>query len=498
MTIPKKGLSNKAQELISKLRREQHFDEGGATEAEPDQEEQDIQAMPGAVPGGANAEPPVQANDVIPPTVTAEDERTPTSTPTEAEIMSDYQNAADQPAPAALPQSAASKQADTNPLNAPANQELGTLNKSLGQLQAAGNAQAAAYKQGLTQLAAIPSPLDLTKKAEDADNKYRDAVAAGKIDPNRFWNNKSIPSKISASLGLILSGIGSGILHQPNLALQVLNKQIDDDIESQKTDLSKNMNLWKMHREKTGSDIQASLLAKNNLLTSVELQSKQAQAQAINPQAALNLAGVIKGIEEQKLSNNRLKGLMDFNKNTKPGQTSNLDPSLLVAQYVPPALQAKAFQEIADSQNIVKNGKSMMKSFDEAAKGQTVLRTGAGYLRTDPNVLALQQSMLPLFDKIDGTVRQAAMDATFHDVIPAAGDSDSTIAVKRKALQNWMLSQTSHPVNAGHNILLNKYTSTNPSPESFLSDSQKANFDYAKAHPQDPRSAKVLKNLGVQ
>lgn len=60
-----------------------------------------------------------------------------------------------------------------------------------------------------------------------------------KIDFNRAWSNKSVPNKILAGIGIALSGIGSGMTKQPNLALEMINKEIERDIEAQKASIGK-------------------------------------------------------------------------------------------------------------------------------------------------------------------------------------------------------------------------------------------------------------------
>lgn len=52
-----------------------------------------------------------------------------------------------------------------------------------------------------------------------------------------FWNKLSTGDKILASIGIALSGIGSGLTNQPNMAMQMINKYIDDDMEAQKLSL---------------------------------------------------------------------------------------------------------------------------------------------------------------------------------------------------------------------------------------------------------------------
>ena len=62
-------------------------------------------------------------------------------------------------------------------------------------------------------------------------------VASGAIKPktlNDYWNSKDTTGKIGTAFGLMLSSIGSGLTHQPNALLDFINKQIQNDFESQK------------------------------------------------------------------------------------------------------------------------------------------------------------------------------------------------------------------------------------------------------------------------
>jgi hypothetical protein len=68
-------------------------------------------------------------------------------------------------------------------------------------------------------------------------------VQSSKIDPDHYWNSKSTGSKISAVIGMVLGGLGSGLTGGPNVALQSLNKHIENDIESQKINLGKKESL---------------------------------------------------------------------------------------------------------------------------------------------------------------------------------------------------------------------------------------------------------------
>ena len=64
-----------------------------------------------------------------------------------------------------------------------------------------------------------------------------------KIDPNRMWASKADGDRAASLIGILLSGIGSGLTKQPNLALEVINKAIERDINAQTAELGKKENL---------------------------------------------------------------------------------------------------------------------------------------------------------------------------------------------------------------------------------------------------------------
>lgn len=78
------------------------------------------------------------------------------------------------------------------------------------------------------------------------DNEdLKQKILTKQIDPNHYWNNLSTGNKISAALAMILGGAGAGLTGQPNVAVNFIQKAIQDDIESQKADQS---NLTTMYR----------------------------------------------------------------------------------------------------------------------------------------------------------------------------------------------------------------------------------------------------------
>jgi hypothetical protein len=76
--------------------------------------------------------------------------------------------------------------------------------------------------------------------------------------------------------------------------------------------------------------------------------------------------------------------------------------------------------------------------------------------------LQLHQALQPTFKDLEGTVRQAAMDNTFKNLTPAAGDTDATIAQKRQGLIQYLQSKASAPRAKSFGRDSDKFQSTSP------------------------------------
>ncbi len=149
----------------------------------------------------------------------------------------------------------------------------------------------------------LPSQQDILDEHSAKEQELFDNYAKGKIDPNRLYNNTSTGNKVLAGLGMLLSGMGSGLSGQPNMAASVIEKAIERDIDAQKNDQSTNLNLYKMNRERTNSDLEANLNAQNQLYTGVKYSLQQAASKYKGPQA-LAAAQMANAQIDQKLAMN--------------------------------------------------------------------------------------------------------------------------------------------------------------------------------------------------
>lgn len=140
----------------------------------------------------------------------------------------------------------------------------------------------------------------------EKDAHLFNAVKDGKIDSNRLWNNMSGPSKVTAVIGTILGGFGS----EPNATMAMLQRSIDRDVADQQADNSKNLNLYQMNRQHTQDLMQASKGTQNQLWTGVQAKLSQAQEMTQNASIKLNLQQLSDQIEQKKIGNRMMMGLM--------------------------------------------------------------------------------------------------------------------------------------------------------------------------------------------
>lgn len=374
------------------------------------------------------------------------------------------------------------------------NQQEQDVNQYQKTLADAGANSQKAWQDFETQRAQSKTPEQIQQEYAARDNELMKHYMDQQIDPNRYVHNMSTGSKILSGIGLALSGMGAGP-NGKNLAFEHITNAINNDIESQKTDQSKSMNLWRMNREHMKDEQAATLATQNQLLTGVQAKIAMAGGTTQNAEARLKASQMVSQIEAQKTQNRMQLALMTG----QGGGSSQADPSQLVLQMVQnPEHQKQIFAEIDNAKTIAQNRDKILSSFDEASKDNTVMRTGAGFLREPGASKKLKQGILPLFKDIDSTVRQAAMDETFHNVVPAPGDAEATVKQKRAALENWLDSKADGSMAKGYGINLHNFASTSPDPVMRLNPQQKSFVAWAKANPSDPKSAIVLKKLGVK
>lgn len=318
-----------------------------------------------------------------------------------------------------------------------------------------GAAETSAITAAQDKVAQLPTQQEILDRYKSADSQFEQKLKSQQLDPNRYWNNMSTGSKIASGVALLLGGFAGGLNGtNKNQVAEMIQGNIDKDIDAQKNDQSKTMNLWKMNREALGNDLAANLATQNQAYTALKYNIEKAAAQFKGPMAQANAQQAIAMIQ-QKQDENRFK--LSLMSNTK-----DIQPEQKVQFLVPEPHQKEVFGEIERAQDTKRMSSDIVKSFEQAAKENTVMKTGAGWLRTPGSVYALHQALQPTFKDLEGTVRQAAMDNTFKNITPAPGDSEHTLKTKRDALMGYLQSKSSAPTAKGYGIDLGQYSSTSP------------------------------------
>lgn len=135
-----------------------------------------------------------------------------------------------------------------------------------------------------------------------------DAVRAGKVDPNRYWNDKSTGSKILATIGMAFGQYAAALTGGENTAAKLINAQIERDIQAQTEDLANAKDAAALSRSELGR-----LMEKHGDLRTAQadLRARQhAVAQGMAAQyAAAAASPEIKANYEQWLAEDRQKSV---------------------------------------------------------------------------------------------------------------------------------------------------------------------------------------------
>jgi hypothetical protein len=136
---------------------------------------------------------------------------------------------------------------------------------------------------------------EFTKSTADLNERIKstnEELAAAKIDPNKYLGDLSTVGKISTTIGLILGGIGGGMQKTGrNVAMDVLNQNIDRDIQAQKANLDSKNTLLSGYYKELGNMRDAYNMTKATML---EQTANELKAVALDKQ------GTIEGYRAQQ------------------------------------------------------------------------------------------------------------------------------------------------------------------------------------------------------
>ena len=283
----------------------------------------------------------------------------------------------------------------------------------------------------------------LDQKQAAAEQAYRN----GMIDPNRALNSMGTGAKITAAISVLLGGLGAGLTHTSNGALDIINNSIDRDIEAQKVNLGKQGSLLSLYHQQYGDLANAQSAMKLDLLTATKMQIEKASAQSGSAIAQANgqiAMGQIDGMIAQKKHEIAMNDLVrSLGNGAQAGDP--MANALKIRLIVPEHQQEAAFKQLGDAENHAKQSAIIMAGFDQANQDNT-LGNRAIHSGFEPaSVARMQTAIMPYLKDSAGRINEQELERT-DALIPKPGDSAQKIAQKKLGMQQYLSEKSSFPL----------------------------------------------------
>ncbi len=189
-----------------------------------------------------------------------------------------------------------------------------------------------------------------------------------KVNPNRYFENQSTGDKILQAVSIVLGGFGGALTKQGNMALAIIQNNIDRDIQAQKEEIAgkdkliaSKLNLFGRLREQfndgLAADAAARVLYNDQIIK--EIQSRASMFESADVQQKANLA--IAKLEEEKQKN--MLSLETAFRTVGPVSTGNVVNDQIVTR-VPEKQRAQAYKEFGYLDEYKRSVSSVSDSFD--------------------------------------------------------------------------------------------------------------------------------------
>lgn len=235
-----------------------------------------------------------------------------------------------------------------------------------------------------------------------------DAVRGAKVDPRRLYANMGTGEKVLAGVALALGGLGAASTGQ-NLAVGVIQKAVDDDVQAQLADIqnmkeaaSAERGLFADMLRQLGDERQAEAATKAALTERALFQIETYEKTAQDPIIKANLQAVRAGLQEKNAENYQqawraadesARGWANFSLNARrldieqqkaQAKAAGIDPELMIpgVGIATGKEQAKEIQERAEARDMVKRNLQRVAQLREKYGAEATEKTEGGRLLT--------------------------------------------------------------------------------------------------------------------
>jgi hypothetical protein len=314
--------------------------------------------------------------------------------------------------------------------------------------------------------------------------KMAQDIAGFKVDPERFWNSKSDGSKFGTAISVMLGGLGAGLQGTThNAAMEVLQKSIDRDIESQKLELGKKQTLLSDNFRAQGNLAAAEAATRAQYEAMFQGKLAQLVAKTNNPMLAAQA--------QQQIMDSRLKMMQylqpvaqnqmvmqmraSLQQAAQAGTKINANPEEFIPIIVPEAHQKEALAEVKRARDTQHGMQFAMQAFEDMVNQVKSVKTLGGLIQPEART-RLESAILPTVQDLEGSVRQTAMDYAKKAYIPTLDDvTFGRVDGKRKALREYFKSKSAAPTfEAYAHVPLTSFAGTAPVAERHQNEGQTA------------------------
>lgn len=287
---------------------------------------------------------------------------------------------------------------------------------------------------------------DLDNELTQALGDYNDA----QIDPQALWHNSSTPAKVASAIGLVLGGIGSGLTHQPNQALELLNKMIDRDVMAQRFNLGKKATVIEGYLKQMGNLNDATKMTQAFFSDVYGAHLKRVASQMQGPLAQSQAQMMLGQLGQQR---DQLVGGMAMQRAMleQMGSGAGYDPMATVNMYrmtgmISPQMAEQAGKEVVQDQNHGLQTKNILGAFDQAVQENALAaRAGEHAGFEPPSLAALHNMVLPFLKDNEGKISDIELQ-TIREMDPGMLDKPETTKSKREWFQRFLESKNSTPM----------------------------------------------------
>lgn len=378
----------------------------------------------------------------------------------------------------ATPSGAAPQASGQDPFGTMATQ--GAYEQGLKERKSGIFGEAAALAQSAqAQQAALDKAADMQMNAQQLYQKHYSELETERahlqedlknqhIDPEHYFHSMDVPQKISTAIGLILGGFGAAQSGR-NMAVEYVQKQIENDIGAQKANLGKTESLLNANMKQFGNLKDATDMTRVMQMDMVSNQLKKAALTATDMQAkakALQAAGEI------DMQAAPIIGQMAMRKSLLTGmKNGQVQPERIVNALVPEHQRPEATKELKEAQAMVSVKDRLLQAYDDVAKLNTVGNRLSSPLQSKRQIDAIKGAVIPSLSK-DTAGRYTESDAkALNELFSKVGNDDETVTKNRQQLVRLVQEKMHFPTLEYYGIRMGETGRFNSAGESRFSES---------------------------